>query len=92
MEQDLSLQGVFNSILAGSQVKLAFLSKKDYESFRTMLLRKYKKYVELLKELEGNLYEGRYVSCSWDGLTKQGTFQLSNTSDKIARRYVAVQL
>jgi hypothetical protein len=66
MEQDLSLQGVFNSILAGSQVKLAFLSKKDYES--------------------------RYVSCSWDGLTKQGTFQLSNTSDKIVRRYVAVQL
>lgn len=77
MTVDSNLQFVFNDILSGASKTILFSDKAAYESVRTALLRKFRKYRLLLNDLGGaDPFDGRFLRCSWDKEECTGTFHI----------------
>lgn len=83
MGQSATLQQIFNAILLGETQKVLFFDKKEYDSTRTSLLRKFREYLSLLEKLgSDNPYEGQFLRCSWNGELGEGTFLLDDERRK----------
>jgi len=78
-----NLQNVFNKILAEEVVFLSFTTKKDYDSCRVNLLRKFKNHKKLYESLGAdNPYQDRFIQCSFDKEFVRGKFQLAEEADR----------
>lgn len=94
-QQYFDLQKVFNEILEGEKYKLFFANKNQYDTMRTGLLRKYKRYIILVSSISDNPYEGKFLRSSWDSDEVSGIFYLANESERNnepGRVYLAVRV
>lgn len=83
MGQSATLQQIFNDILAGETKKVLFFDKKEYDSTRTSLLRKFREYLALIEKLgSDNPYDGKFLRCSWNSELGEGTFLLDDERRK----------
>lgn len=74
---------LYFTILTGDTIKLGFSSKQEYESLRTNFLQRFKLSKSKAALLQIDPYGGKFLKCSWDGETKQGTFQLEEYARKL---------
>jgi hypothetical protein len=82
-----SLQGIFNLVAAGDTVELAFGSKKEYDSMRVMLLRKFANHKKLLEDLGGDFAQGKYLACAWNRETLSGSFSICAEQERKRKSY-----
>jgi len=83
MPKESDLQEIFNGVLAGSTLKIFFRDHKHYESIRTNLQRKFRRYRELIAELGGDdPFDGRFLKCSWNSSDVAGTFKLEDAAKR----------
>lgn len=73
-----NLQSVFNDVVAGETKSILFRDKRDFESTRTALLRKFRRYKALITDLGGaDPFEGKFLRCAWDKEECIGSFYLA---------------
>lgn len=74
-----TLSAIFHKISNGEVVVQDFFSKADYESARVGLLRRFRKNNEAFEKLGfDGPGVGKFVKCSWNSKTRQGTFQIED--------------
>jgi hypothetical protein len=82
-----SLQSLFNQIAAGESIFIQFANKKEYDSMRVMLLRKFAGHKKLLEELGGDFAQGKYLACAWHREASSGSFVVSNDEQRKRKTY-----
>lgn len=75
-------------------VAIPFADAKQYNSFRTGLLRKYSRYRAGCQQVGITSYDERFISCSFDGTARVGTFQLKwlEESKRVRKQYEVLKL
>lgn len=77
------LQNVFNMILDGEVVSLLFATKKQYDSCRVNLLRKFKNHKKIFDDLGADSpYADKYIQCTFDKDAVRGRFQLAEETQR----------
>lgn len=89
----MNLQSVFNQLLLGQRVELVMADKKEYDSLRIVLIKKFKKANDGMESIgDYNPYKGMYVSASWNGTTNTATFSIEPTENKRRKSYTVINL
>lgn len=91
----LTLQDIFNQVVMNDEtVAIPFADAKQYNSFRTGLLRKYSRYRAGCQQVGITSYDERFISCSFDGTARVGTFQLKwlEESKRVRKQYEVLKL
>jgi hypothetical protein len=82
-EQKFDVQSIFNHVLEGQGQKVLFADKKEYDSLRVTLVRKYTNYTALLESLGGpNYLENKFFRAAWNGKEVSGTFTLEEKEER----------
>lgn len=72
-----SLQNIFNKLLAREKVHALFFSRREYDSARTSIIRKFRTHKESFDKIGiDNPYAGFYIKCEFDAVKVSGTFYL----------------
>ena len=89
----MNLQSIFNQILLGEKVEVLLADKKEFDSLRTMLIRKFKKAAEGMESIgDYNPYKGMFVSASWNKETNVATFCQAEVSSKKRKSYTTIDV
>lgn len=87
----MDLQTIFNTLVGGKKtLTLAFNSRKEYDSLRVSLVRKFSAYVALCRDAGIETYDDLYLRAQWDGASKEGTFNLQSKAEakRLKKEYV----
>lgn len=77
-----NLQSLFNSIVMdGETITVSGLSKKEYESLRVMLVRKFLAYKAQCQSIGMETYDDKFLKCVFRSDSSQATFRLCNTTE-----------
>lgn len=95
----MNLQSIFESVvMADETVVIEFIDRKEYESLRVALVRKFTKYRALCSEAGIESYDEKYLSCLVTSNTQApglvGTFRLAwkEESKRAPRDYQVLKL
>lgn len=83
----MNLQQLFNKIVLESDaVIMPFADRKDYESLRVMLVRKYQGFAEQCSAVGMTQYDEKFIECTWDKDVCEGTFVFKDKADAKRKR------
>jgi len=83
-----SLQSLFNSIVMdGETISVSGLSKKEYDSLRVMLVRKFLAYKTQCQSIGMETYDEKFMKCTYKVSENLAEFRLCNTTDKRGKTY-----
>lgn len=87
----MTLQRIFNRIVAEKgTAHVTFDSRRDYDSVRVSLLRKFRDSLALFYAAGIDGYSDSFVSCSYDSATGLGTFVVKSKAQaqRVKRTYL----
>ena len=93
MSHYVDIQQLFNEVVAGQTKKLLLADQRDYEALRSSMLRKFRKYKEMLQDLGAPYaYEDKFLRCSFNKDEVSGTFSLADVSTRTNNRAKVYQV
>ena len=88
-----SLQSLFNSLVMDSEtVRVTGLSKKEYDSLRVMLVRKFVAYKAQCSSIGMETYEDKFLKCVYTAAEQAGVFRLCSTTEHKRKMFTAESL
>lgn len=79
----ITTQEVFTQILDGEILSIPFVDKREFDSLRVSLLRRFSNYNKLLDSIGADsLKDKKFLRASWNPEKCSGTFALKDVSDK----------
>lgn len=76
METDFD--SIFKKLILREAVVLAIDTRKEFDTLRVSLLRRYRKYAELAEYIGApDPFEDEFLKCEWDKKTKFAKFKIS---------------
>lgn len=87
----MDLQSIFNTIVgARKTVTLTVADRKEYDSLRVSLLRKYAGYAKLCADAGIDRYDSLYLKARWHKETSEATFSLIEKAEaaRLRKDYV----
>ena len=83
----MNLQQLFNKLVIDNEpVMLPFRDRKEYDSLRVMLVRKYQGFAEQCSAVGMAQYDSQFIECVWDKDVCEGTFVFKDKADAKRKR------
>lgn len=80
---DYSSRQVLNAVLSGKEIKIAFVSKADYDSARASILKMFKIKCTQFESLDiSNPFDRQFIKASFNKEEVVGTFKLEDDHRK----------
>jgi len=76
-----TLQEIFNAVVLEEQTLTVNTSKREYESLRVALVRKFSNYRTQCQLVGISSYDDRYVQCSFDKAVQEASFRIAWRED-----------
>lgn len=91
---NLTPQQIFNAVIFDeSPVIVSGISRREYDSLRVAMLRRFSTFKQsaLNFDAEGDEgYNAKYIQCSYDSIAEQGTFALKLKDEALRKSYAVL--
>lgn len=91
---ETNFDSIFRKLMLREQVVIGLDNRKEFDTLRVSLLRRYRNYAALSESIGGpDPFEGEFLKCEWDKEVKFAKFKISsvelrNTTHKKIYRVV----